>query len=81
MVEVLPAKPQVGKERRHRDPYLDLLWLTIFPRIDHELPSAGNDKIRYDCRDRYRWWFSRERDVLNGCVNCEGEGGFCFSEL
>ena len=48
MVEVLPAKPRVGKERRHRDPYLDLLWLTIFPRIDHELPSACDDEAGYD---------------------------------
>ena len=82
-VEELATGFQFVKERahEHRGSHLNLLRLTILPRIDHELPSARDDKIGYDCRDRYRWWFSRGRDVLNGCVNCEGEGGFCLREL
>lgn len=80
-VKELPTKFQFGKEYEPRGSYLNLLWLTILPRIDHELSSARNDEIRYDCRDRYYWWFPRGGDVLYGCVDGEGEGGFCLGEL
>ena len=78
---MLPTKLQFGKEHKHRGSHLNLLRLTILPRIDHQLPSARDDEIRYDRRDRYRWWFSWRRDVLNGRVNSEGKGGFCLGEL